>query len=102
LRIFLKNPLHIPIAVKNIKVICKDGLKYRQNSPSVLLDPFKKREVLLQIIPLEVGDFEIQSLEWELFEVVLCKRKINLTVRKGKNDNTLRFKAIEPSGECSA
>jgi hypothetical protein len=68
----------------------------------VLLDPFKKREVLLQIIPLEVGDFEIQSLEWELFEVVLCKRKINLTVRKGKVDNTLRFKAIEPSGECSA
>tara|TARA_B110001450_G_scaffold131931_1_gene124003 strand:- start:220 stop:498 length:279 start_codon:yes stop_codon:yes gene_type:complete len=47
LRIFLQNPLHIPIAVKNIKVICKDGLKYRQNSPSVLLDPFKKREVLL-------------------------------------------------------
>ena len=47
LRIFLQNPLHIPIAVKNIKVILKDGLKYRQNSPSVLLDPFKKREVLL-------------------------------------------------------
>ena len=52
LRIFLKNPLHISIGLKNIKVICKEGLKYSQNLPSVVLEPFKSREVLLTITPL--------------------------------------------------
>jgi nucleotidyltransferase/DNA polymerase involved in DNA repair len=59
LRIFLKNPLHISIGLKNIKVVCKEGMNYNQNSPSVVLEPFKSREVLLKITPLEEGDFEI-------------------------------------------
>lgn len=82
MRVVLQNPLHVAIAVKNIRVVCsytgesQNVTTYTQTPQSLLIDPFKKREVILQVTPLEVGDFTIERLEWELFEVVLCKRQL--------------------------
>ena len=120
LRIVLRNTLSVSLDIKNIKVVCSfqsaDGAKsadedgmYTQKAQSLVLDPAQTREVVLQVVPLRTGDFEIKRVEWELFEVVRCSRLLgsfseeNMGARPpGHSDMALKFKVIEASGECDA
>jgi hypothetical protein len=58
------------------------------------------------VIPTKEGDFVIKRIEWELFEVVKCSRDLNglsFVNSQGKKiagEMSLKFKAIEESGEC--
>jgi len=120
LRIVLRNTLSVGLDIKNIKVVCSfqsvDGAKstdedgmYTQKAQNLALDPAQTREVVLQVVPLRTGDFEIKRVEWELFEVVRCSRLLGSfseesmgARRPGDSDMALKFKVIEASGECEA
>jgi hypothetical protein len=72
----------------------------------LLLEPLEAKEILLRVIPTKEGDFVLKKIEWELFEVVKCSREltglsvVNSQGKKIGGEMSLKFKAIEESGEC--
>lgn len=123
IRLMLKNTLtSTKIDVNNIKIICKfsssegenaaanESDLYFQEPQNLTIAAMKQKEVILQVTPKTTGQFEIQRVEWELFDIVRgCHSLERLepvsvgTSRKrpGENDS-LKFKVIEESGEVEA
>lgn len=120
LRIVLRNTLSVPLDIENIKVVCgyksgdsvegaEKGTMYTQEAQTLALEPLQQKEVVLRVVPLQSGDFEIERIEWELFKVVRCSRQLSgfSEVDAGarpprSEDCSLKFKVIEASGECDA
>lgn len=119
LRIMLRNTLSVGLDIENIRLVCKfsggegdaagndDSTKYSQEPQSLFLDPLHSKEVVLRVVPLQSGDFEIERIEWELFQVVKCSRQLGpAPVEEGEAkkaaDMSLKFRVIDASGECEA
>ena len=84
-RLSMKNILGTSLMVKNVRLVCRlageDGdlplnQQYIQESQSVQLSPHRSNDIILTIVPQKEGELEIQSVEWEIFEVVRCKRSL--------------------------
>jgi hypothetical protein len=118
LRVVLRNTLGVALDIKNIKVVCQfqgapeDETTYTQAFKSLALDPLQTKDVILQVVPLQTGDFEIKRVEWELFGVVRCARElgsggenaagVQASKKAQASDMALTFNVIEASGECEA
>lgn len=50
--------------------------------------------MLLEVVPETVGDLKINTVEWELFDVVKCSKKIE-GKEIGLPEDQLKFKVVE-------
>ena len=106
LKVAFKNELGVSLVLEKITLLCKytsgQGT-YTSEAMSVTINPCQVKDVLIQVVPESVGDFEIQNIQWELFDVIQCKKKLqSSSSAKGKPDSYLKFKIIEASTECEA
>lgn len=123
IRLMLKNTLtSTKIDVKNIKIVCKfntdEGEQqpadpsqlYFQEPQNLTIAAMKQKEVILQVTPKTTGQFEIQRVEWELFDIVrgchslegLEPINVGTSGKRPTENDSLKFKVIEESGEIEA